>query len=93
MINTPAQTITKASKVPMLVISPTTRMGTNAAKRLTNTANKILDFHGVLHFVCTSEKTFGNNPSLLIEKNTRDCANKSTSITEVSPIRMAKIIA
>jgi hypothetical protein len=32
MIQTPAQTSMKAKSVPMLVISPTTSSGTNAAK-------------------------------------------------------------
>ena len=43
----PAHTNIKANKVPMLVISPTTRAGINAAKRLTNIMNKKLLLTGV----------------------------------------------
>ena len=44
---TPTQTKTKASNVPMLVISPTTRAGTNAANKLTNNINNKFDLLGV----------------------------------------------
>ena len=43
----PIQTRMKANKVPILVISPTTLAGTNAAKRLTKSMNKRLFFAGV----------------------------------------------
>ena len=44
---TPTQTRTKASNVPMLVISPTTLAGTNAANALTKSMNNKLLFAGV----------------------------------------------
>lgn len=80
--NTPKQTRTKANSVPILVISPTTRAGTNAANKLTNKQKSKLDFHGVLNFLCTAEKTGGKNPSFDMEKNTRDCPSNITMITE-----------
>ena len=80
--STPKQTRIKANKVPMLVISPTTRAGTKAANKLTNTRNNRLLFAGVLNLGCTDENIFGNNPSLLMLKNTLDCPNNITSITE-----------
>ena len=40
---TPAHTITKANRVPMLVKSPATLPGTNAANRPTNTNKIMLD--------------------------------------------------
>lgn len=46
-IITPTQTNIKANNVPILVISPTTLPGTNAANKLTNTANSMLDLKGV----------------------------------------------
>ncbi len=63
-IKMPTQTIKKANKVPMLVISPTTFMGTNAAKSPINTQSIMFDLYGVLNFACTSENIFGNKPSL-----------------------------
>lgn len=63
MTNTPIQTRIKANKVPILVISPTTRAGINAAKRLTKIINKKLFFDGVLNTGCTYEKILGIKPS------------------------------
>src|SRR6478672_2402697 len=68
---TPMQTRINANSVPILVISPTTLAGTNAANKLTNIMNKKLDLAGVLNLGCTLEKTDGSRPSLLMEKNTR----------------------
>ena len=69
---TPTHTNTNASNVPMLVISPTTRAGTNAANKLTKTINSIFDFAGVLNFGFTSENILGRRPSFDMEKNTLD---------------------
>src|SRR5215467_9172216 len=80
--STPIQTRIKANKVPILVISPTTLAGTKAANKLTNTRNKALLLAGVLNFGCTDENIFGNNPSLLMLKNTLDWPSSITSITE-----------
>ena len=49
-IRIPAQTIRNASNVPMLVISPTTVMGTNAANSAINPQSNIFDLYGVLNF-------------------------------------------
>jgi hypothetical protein len=65
--NTPIQTRINANSVPMLVISPTTLAGTNAANKLTKTMNSKLFFAGVLNFGWTLLNTLGINPSLLIE--------------------------
>ena len=80
--STPIQTRIKANKVPILVISPTTLAGTKAANKLTNTRNNVLLLAGVLNLGCTDENIFGSNPSLLMLKNTLDCPNNITSITE-----------
>ena len=69
---TPTHTKTNARRVPMLVISPTTRAGTKAANKLTKSINNKFDLLGVPNFGCTRENIFGNNPSLLMEKKTRD---------------------
>ena len=66
-IMTPIHTSIKANSVPMLVISPTTRPGINAAKMLTNIMKKIFEREGVLNFGCIIEKNLGNNPSVLME--------------------------
>lgn len=79
---TPTHTSTKASKVPILVISPTTRAGTNAAKRLTKSMNNKFDFEGVPNFGCTCENIFGKRPSFDIEKNTLDWPISITIITD-----------
>ena len=47
IIHTPPHTITKANRVPMLVISPTTLIGTRAANKLTKIQKRIFDFQGV----------------------------------------------
>src|SRR5437764_537888 len=80
--HTPIHTRIKANKVPMLVISPTTRAGTNAAKRLTKHINNKLFFAGVCVFGLTEENILGINPSLLILKNTLDCPISITNITD-----------
>ena len=49
-INTAAQTNVKANKVPILVISPATRAGTNAASPPTMTMNNKLLCAGVRYF-------------------------------------------
>ncbi|KAA6315686.1 hypothetical protein EZS27_033895, partial [termite gut metagenome] len=61
----PAQTMTKASKVPMLVSSPATRAGTNKVKTLIRVRNSRLLLYGVLNLACTCENDFGSKPSLL----------------------------
>ena len=49
-INTAAQTNVKANKVPILVISPATRAGTNAASPPTMAINNKLLCAGVRYF-------------------------------------------
>ena len=80
--HTPIQTKMNANKVPMLVISPTTRAGTKAAKRLTKTMNSKLLFEGVCVFGLTVENIFGINASLLMLKKTLDCPINITRITD-----------
>ena len=43
----PAETMTNANNVPMLTSSPKTSIGTNAAKKATQTPTKIVDIQGV----------------------------------------------
>lgn len=69
---TPRHTSINANRVPILVISPTTRAGINAANKLTNIMNKKLLLAGVLNSGCTSENIFGIKPSWDILKNTLD---------------------
>src|SRR6266487_2378063 len=73
IIHTPAHTSINAKSVPILVISPTTSAGINPANNAESTKNIAFDLYGVLYLGCTSEKTFGTNPSRLIVKKTRDC--------------------
>ena len=47
MIQTPAHTNMKAKSVPMLVISPDTSAGTNAANKPVKTKNSMFDLYGV----------------------------------------------
>src|SRR5580704_2725121 len=67
IIKIPAQTITNAKSVPMLVISPTTAIGANAANNSTNNISTKLQRHGVRNFGCTLLKSAGSNPSCDIE--------------------------
>src|SRR5207248_10994949 len=76
---------------PMLVISPTTSSGMNAAKIPVNTKKSTLDLYGVLNLRCTSEKIFGTRPSRLMEKNTRDWPSSITRITDEKPARIATV--
>src|SRR5579863_8807130 len=56
---TPAQTITKANNVPMLVIRPTMLSGRNAENGATKKKNSTFERHGVCSFGWISEKTLG----------------------------------
>jgi hypothetical protein len=76
------QTNINANNVPMLVISPTTLAGTNAANKLTKSMNNKLLFAGVCVLGFTVEKTDGSNQSLLMLKNTRLCPISITRITD-----------
>src|SRR2546430_2673499 len=91
MIQTPAQTSMKAKSVPMLVISPETSAGINAANKPVKMKNNMFDLYGVLYRGCTSEKILGTSPSRLIEKNTRDWPSNMTRITDENPARMATV--
>src|SRR5437762_5987589 len=64
IIKMPMHTNTKANKVPILVISPTTLSGINAANKETKTKNTHCDLYGVRCLGCTSENTEGTSPSL-----------------------------
>src|SRR5271157_1920787 len=65
--HTPAHTMTKANRVPMLVMCPTMLKGRKAEKGATKKKNSMLDRHGVLNFGWISEKTLGTRPSRDIE--------------------------
>src|SRR2546421_13067146 len=91
MIQIPAQTRMKANKVPILVISPVTSAGTNAASRPVNTKNNMFDLEGVRYRGWTSEKTWGTSPSRLIEKKTSDWPNNITKMTEEKPAKIATV--
>src|SRR5947209_6002992 len=93
MIQTPAQTRMNANNVPMLVISPVTSAGTNAASAPVKTKNNMFDFQGVRYRGCTWEKIAGTNPSRLIEKKTRDWPNSITRMTDENPARIAIVTA
>src|SRR5690348_12507240 len=58
-----AQTMTKANRVPMLVMCPTTDSGRKAEKGATKIMNSRFERHGVRNFGWTSEKTWGTSPS------------------------------
>src|SRR6266542_226473 len=60
---TPAQTITNANNVPMLVMCPTMISGRNAEKGATKKKNSRFERHGVWNFGWISEKTLGTKPS------------------------------
>src|SRR6185503_15659172 len=62
-IITPAQTSTKANRVPIEVRSPATVPGTNPANKPTNTNNTILLLYGVRNFGCRSQNILGSKPS------------------------------
>src|SRR5579863_3424846 len=89
---TPAHTMTKANRVPMLVISPTTESGRKAEKGDTKSMNKRFERHGVRNFGWMSEKTLGTRPSRDMEKNTRLCPSSITSMTEVNPQMMPNLM-
>src|SRR6478752_2082639 len=91
MIQTPMQTRMNANSVPMLVISPTTSSGMNAANKDVNTKNSQLDLCGVLNVGCACENTGGTRPSRLIEKNTRDCPSSITRMTDEKAARIATV--
>src|SRR5690348_6965601 len=61
--HTPAQTITKANKVPMLVMRPTMLSGSRAEKGATRQQKSRLERQGVWYLGWMSEKTRGSRPS------------------------------
>ena len=65
--HTPAQTITKAKRVPMLVMRPTMLSGKRAENGATKRKKSMLERHGVWNFGCMSEKILGTRPSRDIE--------------------------
>src|SRR5688572_16913306 len=91
--HTPIHTKMNANNVPILVISPTTLAGTNAANKLTKSMNNKLFFAGVCVLGLTAENILGIKPSLLILKNTRLCPISITNITDEYPKRIATTIA
>ena len=60
---TPAQTMIKASSVPIDVMCPNLEIGKTPAKKLTKPMKSKLDRHGVRHRGWISEKSLGKSPS------------------------------
>ena len=89
---TPAQTIIKANSVPMDVMCPNLEIGKNPAKKLTKTMKSRFDRHGVRHWGWMSEKSFGKSPSLDMAKKMRDWPKSITSITDVNPAMIPRLI-
>src|SRR5207244_964918 len=84
---TAPQTITKANRVPMLVISARMPSGRSPAIVATNKPVRIVDFQGVRHFGWTApKKLFGTRPSRPSANITRGWLNIITSNTEVIPV-------
>src|ERR1017187_7505439 len=84
----PMHTITNASSVPMLVICPSFEIGRKPESSETKIMKMMLQRYGVCHLGWMSLNTAGSNPSLDIEKNTRDCPSSMTRITDVYPAMM-----
>src|SRR5258708_21101646 len=61
--HTPAQTITKASRVPILTNSPTMPMGITPAKNATQMPTMMVHFQGVRNLGWISPAHFHNKPS------------------------------
>src|SRR5947199_9388029 len=75
MIQIPAQTRMKANNVPILVVSPVTSAGTNAARTPVNLNNTTTYVEGLRYRGSTPEKMCRTNPSRLTEENMRELAN------------------
>ena len=84
----PAQTMTKASSVPIEHKLPASRTLRMPAKKATPTPVTMVVIHGVRNFGCTRWMNGGSRPSRDIAQNTRDCPKSMTSTTELKP-RMA----
>ncbi len=84
--HTPAQTITNASSVPMLVISFKMPMGRMAGRKATKTPTTMDEIQGVRKRGCTAPAQRGSRPSRDMEKNTRDWPSSITSITVLRPM-------
>ena len=65
-INTPADTSTKANRVPILVRSVIRELCMNNEGTATSTPVTIVAKDGVWNLGCTFEKILGSNPSRLI---------------------------
>src|SRR5712692_1306518 len=66
-IHVPAETITKASSVPMLTSSPRISIGTKAEKKATQIPTKMVEIHGVRKRGWTALHHCGKSPSRDIE--------------------------
>ncbi len=85
-IHTPAQTMTKASKVPMLTISVSTSIGRDAASTATNMPTVSVEIQGVRKRRWTALNMEGSKRSRDMEKNTRDYPSSMTTIVLVRPM-------
>ena len=83
---TAMQTITKASSVPMLTISPMTEIGVTLPTMAASNPTSMVFLYGVRNFGWIEAKNFlGNKPSLAMAYNTRVWPSSMTSMTLVSP--------
>ena len=71
--STPAETIAKASRVPIETSEPASRTVRNPAGMETKTPTRIWVIQGVRNFGCTRAMNGGSSPSFDIEKKTLDC--------------------
>ena len=87
MMSTAAQTITKASRVPMFTRSARTRSGTRAATVATKRPVTMVDLCGVRKRSCTAPKNpTGSKPSRAMARSTRAWLSIMTRSTEVMPV-------
>src|SRR6185312_4316466 len=71
--HTPAETMANASNVPMLTMSPSSLMGSEAASKATKKPTLSVESQGVRKRGWIVLKKLGNSLSRDIEKKTRDC--------------------
>src|SRR5580700_3460570 len=84
-IQTPAQTITNASSVPIETKEPRTLIGVNAATVATTRPTRIVERYGVRKRGWMALAHLGSNPSFDMEKKTRDCPSNITTMVELRP--------
>src|SRR5262245_59848235 len=81
----PMETITNASRVPMLTSSPRMLIFVNPAAMATTPPVTSVVMYGVRNLVCTLLAQAGSRPSLAIEKKIRGCPSIITTMVELKP--------